>query len=233
MFDIKDKDLYILTYYMVIMTNINEIVWKTLDNSPCIKRNMSCGLINTRALASYIIREKQINGNVDAVISAIRRYKIEKYSDIFIKAHNLILQTTDLSTRSNLTNIALIKDKEIQELIPRFFSVIEYPRGDVLRIIQADESIKVLINEKNLKKITDLIPKNKIITIDKDLAEINLHLDPNAKSTPGVIATITNELAINGVSIVEVLTCFPEMLWFVEQKELLKAYAIVYQLCRP
>lgn len=214
------------------MTNINQQVWKILENSPCIKRNMSGGLLNTRALAKYIIKEKRIDASIDAVISAIRRYKIDKYDDIFTEAHNMVNLTEELSTRSDLANIALVKDTEIQKLIPEFFTVIEYQRGDVLRIIQADEAIKVLVNEKNLKKLLEIIPENKIISIDKNLAEINLHLSPAAKTTPGVIAVITNELAINGVSVMEVLTCFPEMLWFVEQQNLLKAYNILYQLCK-
>jgi aspartokinase len=144
----------------------------------------------------------------------------------------MITLTTDLSTRSNLANVALSKDTEIQKLIPEFFTIIQYDRGDVLRIIQADESIKVLINEKNLKKIIKVLPEEKILSIDENLAEINLHLTNKAKYTPGVLALITNELALNGVSIVEVLSCFPELLWFVYQKDLLKAYNILYQLCQ-
>lgn len=215
------------------MTNINQEVWKFIDKSPSIKRTMSYGLINKRALANYIKKQKNLQTNLDAIISAIRRYNIEKYDNVFLSAQKMITHTTDLSTRSNLVNVVLSKDTEIQKLIPEFFSIIKYDRGDVLRIIQADESIKVLINEKNLKKIVNALPKEKILSIDENLAEINLHLTNEAKFTPGVLAIITNELALNGVSIVEVLSCFPELLWFVYQSDLLKAYNVLYQLCQP
>jgi aspartokinase len=213
------------------MTNINKEVWKFIDNNPSIKRNMSNGLINRRALANFIIKQRNLQTSLDAVISAIRRYDIKNYNDMFLTAQDMISQTTDLSTRSNLANVVLSKDTKIQKLIPEFFTIIKYDRGDVLRIIQADESIKVLINEKNLKKIVEILPKEKILSIDENLAEINLHLNNKAKDTPGVLAIITNELANNGVSIVEVLSCFPELLWFVYQSDLLKAYNALYQLC--
>jgi aspartokinase len=215
------------------MTNINQEVWKFIDKSPSIKRTMSYGLINKRALANYIKTQINLQTNLDAIISAIRRYNIENYDNLFLTAQKMITHTTDLSTRSNLVNVVLSKDTEIQKLIPEFFSIIKYDRGDVLRIIQADESIKVLINEKNLKKILKALPKEKILMIDENLAEINLHLTNEAKYTPGVLAIITNELALNGVSIVEVLSCFPELLWFVYQSDLLKAYNVLYQLCQP
>jgi aspartokinase len=214
------------------MSNINQEVWKFLDQNPSIKQSLSNGLINRRALANFIKKQKKWDTNLDAIIIAIRRYNIEKYDNIFLLAKNMITHTTDLSTRSNLVNVVLSKDTEIQKLIPEFFSIIKYDKGDVLRIIQADESIKVLINEKNLENIINIIPKKKILSIDENLAEINLHLTNEAKDTPGVLAIITNELALNGVSVVEVLSCFPELLWFVYQSDLLKAYNTLYQLCQ-
>ena len=214
------------------MTNITHYVWKMLDNSPSIRRCMSQGLINTTALAKYIIKEKKIDGTLDAVSSAIRRYKFDRYDEIFDTA-NKIVSFGELSSRSKLANIAVIKDAEIQELLPRIFSIIQYNRGDVLRIIQADEAIKILVNEKNLEKVKDLFPKKKIIKIDRNLAEINMHLHPEAVKTPGIIAVISNELAMNGVNVMESMSCVPEMLWFVKEKDVLKAYNVMYQLCGP
>jgi len=212
------------------MTNINQEVQKFIDNSPFIKRALSNNLINKRALAYYIIEENQLDGTVDAIISAIRRYNIEKYDNVFIRAQKMVRLSEDLSTQSNITRLTLAKNIEIQKLIPKFFSIIQYDQGEVLRIIQADESIKVLINEKNTGKIIGILPKKKITLIDENLAEINLRLNPQAKETPGVLATIANELALNGVNIVEVLSCFPELLLFVGQNDLLKAYNVLYQL---
>ena len=216
---------------MSIMANLVNDVWKYLDSESCIRRDINRGLINTRALAKYLIEKHHIEGNLDAVISAIRRYDLEKHEDVFILAHKKLALTASLSTKSNLVNLAFMKDTEIQRLIPKLFEIIKYTRGEVLRIIQADEAIKVLVDEKNIEKIMELIPENKIISIDKNLAEINMHTNPAVKYTPGIVATITNELAINDVNLVEVMTCFPELLWFMDEKYLLKAYHVLYQLC--
>jgi aspartokinase len=212
------------------MTNIVHKVWKIIDENPCIRRVMSQRLINTTALAKFIITEKKVEGTLDAVSSAIRRYKFDPYVDIFTTASNIV-SFGEISTRSKLANVAVIKDAEIQKLLPKLFSLIHYNRGDVLRIIQADEAIKILVNEKNLEKIKRLFPKDKILKIDKNLAEINMHLHPEAVNTPGIIAIISNELAMNDVNVMEVMSCVPEMLWFVKEKDVLKAHNVVYQLC--
>jgi aspartokinase len=212
------------------MTNIVQQVWKELDNSPHIKRCMSQGLVNTTALARYLLRNKNVQGTLEAVSSAIRRYQLDLYDELFTTA-NAIIGLGSLSTKSKLANIALIKDTEVEELLPKIFSIIQYNRGDVLRIIQADEAIKILVNEKNLEKIKALFPKSKILKIDRNLAEINMHLHPEAVNTPGIIAVLSNELALGGVNVMEAMSCVPEMLWFVREKDILKAYNILYQMC--
>ena len=211
------------------MTNIVHEVWKFLDKNPNIRREMSRGLINYSALARYIIKEKNIKGNMDGVISAIRRYKIDQDAK-FVKDSGKILSQISISTRSKIASIAIKKDSESQKKLPELFSIVDYIRGDVLRITQADESIVILVDEKNLDKIMKLFPEDKIINMEKRLAEINLHLSSDAKHTPGIVSVVSNELTMNGINIMEFMSCIPEMLWFVKEKDILKAYNALYQL---
>ena len=215
------------------MTNIVHEVWKALDDNPCIRRNMNLGIINTRALAKYLIIEQKLDTTIDAVTSAIRRYQQSKHDKIFDNSLKIIKKTINISTRSGLTEIYLCKDDEIQRLLPKMFDLIQYVRGDVLRIIQANESIRLLIDEKNLEKFKKFFPREKIIHIDINLAEINIYIHPDTQQTPGILAIISSELAIQGINIAEAMTCPPELLFFVREEDLLKAYQVLYQLCKP
>lgn len=212
------------------MNNTREAVWKILDNSPCIRRTLSHELINIRALARYLCDEYEIDATLDAVINAIRRYRVNRYNGI-IKRTISILKETSISTRSRLANIALIKDEEVQNLLPQLFSIIQYNRGDVLRIIQADESMKILIDEKNLDKVRKILPEKKIIKVDTNLAELNMHFPNKAVNTLGIAGVLTNNLAINDINVLEIISCAPEMLFFVKEKDVSKAHNIIYQLC--
>jgi len=213
------------------MTNTVQKVWRFLDNNPSIKREMKRGLINTSALARYIINKWKISADQDAVISAIRRYRLDIYTDVFDNAYKILSQTVNISTKSNLAEISLIKDDEVQELLPKIFSIIKYVQGDVLRVTQANESIRLLIDEKNMEKVIDMFPKKKIISKEKGLAEINIYIHPQMQTTPGILATIANELAINDINIVEFMTCPPEMICVVKKDDLLRASRVLYKLC--
>ena len=212
------------------MTNIVHEVWKILDTSPSIRKDLALGLINNSALARYIIEEKKVKGNTDAILSAIRRYEFDPSIDLINTANKIICQSS-VSTKSKLANINIMKDNTTQKIIPKLFSLINYNQGDVLRIIQADESIKILVDEKNLEKVTKMLTKDKIINIDENLGEINIHLHPEAKNTPGIVAVISNELLMNGINVMETMSCVPELLWFVKEEDLLNAYNVFFQLC--
>jgi len=213
------------------MTNIQHKVWEMLDHSPSIRRELGRGLINFSALARYIIKEKNIDVPLDGVISAIRRYELDKPDDIFKKAFKILDKTVTISTKINLVEITLLKDDEIQQLLSEVFSQIRYSSGDVLRITQANEAINLLIDDKNLEKIIRIFPKNKIVAKITDLAEINIYIPPNMQNTPGIIAVIANELAINEINAMEIMTCPPEMIWVVNKEDLTKAADILFKLC--
>ena len=213
------------------MSNITHEVWKILDNNPSIRRDLNRGLINTSALARYIIKEKKLSASLDAIIIAIRRYEINQHKEIFNIAQKLLSKIVNLSTKDNLAEISLIKDTEVQKILPKLFSFIHYVQGDVLRVTQANKSIRLLIDEKNLEQVISLFPKDKILTKEKGLAEINISIHPQMQDTPGILAMIANELAINEINIVEFVTCPPEMLCIVKKEDLLKATGILYQLC--
>ncbi|KYK24123.1 hypothetical protein AYK21_01765 [Thermoplasmatales archaeon SG8-52-2] len=213
------------------MTNIVHEVWKVLDNNPSIRKEMNRNLINISALARFIIKNKKLDSSVDAVISAIRRYEIDKHDDIFENAYKVLGQTVNISTKSNLAEISLIKDDDVQILLPKLFDLIKYIRGDVLRVTQANESIRLLIDEKNMENILKLFPKNKIISKEKELAEINIYIHPQMQTTPGILATIANEIALHKINIIEFMTCPPEMICVVKKDDLIKASNVLYKLC--
>ena len=209
-------------------------VWRCLDQDACLRREMIRGLVNVRALARYIIKEQKMNVSIDAVISAIRRYNLARSEKTFENAKKMIGQVISISTKNRLASIDVTKDSEIQRLLPKLFSIINYNQGDVLRIIHADESINIFIDEKNLEQIKKLLPQGKIIRIYTDLAGINIRIKLDAQNTPGLVALIANELTINNINVMDFMSCVSELLcellWFVEDSNLMKAYNVINQL---
>ncbi len=214
------------------MTNIQYEIWKIIEKDPTIQLGLERELINVRALARYIGKQLRIDASEDAIISAIRRFPRDHlFKNRFEQARTIVGKSA-LSTRSNIVNIALAKGKDAQDALPALFTIINFERGETLRIVEGEESIKLLVDQKNVKKVLEHIPKRTIIKIHEHLAEINLHLHPEAVNTPGIMLVVSSELMVHGVNIYEIMSCVPELLIFVEEKDALRAYQVLFELCQ-
>ncbi len=214
------------------MTNIRNEVWKRIDADPSLQLDLERGVINMRALARYL-RQGGLEADEAALISAIRRYpKSSPVRKVYEDARRIVGQST-ISTKSHIVSIALSKGEEAQAALPKLFSRVHYEKGETLRIVQGEESIKLLVDEKNADKLLELIPRRLVLKVQKGMAEINMHLHPQAVTTPGIMYVLCGELSRNRVNINEITSCVPEMLVFVDEKDLLRAYQVLFGLCHP
>lgn len=215
------------------MTSIAKEIWKHIHDDAVIRRAIEKDIISMKGLAVYLIKEKKVHASADAIISAIRRYKEDKpLEKEYEKAKKVIANSEDIRITSNIINISVEKNRKTQELLQKIFSLVDYEKGELLLIIQGEQSIKVLINEKNRGKVLGVFNEKNIKHIEEKLAEINIKLANEATQTPGIIATLSTELMINNINIYELMSCVPEMLVFVKQKDVVKTYEILFDMCK-
>ncbi|MBI3050978.1 hypothetical protein HYY74_00815 [Candidatus Woesearchaeota archaeon] len=213
------------------MANISKSVHRFVEQDLALRKDLSRGIVNIRSAAAYIKSQARLSASIDAVISALRRIESgsKDAEPRFSKAITLI-RNAKITTRNHIAIIALKKDSSVQEAIPRLFSLIDYSRGEALRIIQAEELLKVVVDQRNAAAVSELFTKNKIIHMEKNLAEVNVHLDPVSSKVPGILAIFNTELANRGINIVESMTCVPELLWFIDETDLLNAHQTFLEL---
>ncbi len=212
------------------MTNIAEQVKVFLDNDFIIRKCLFRNIISFRALSRYIIKILDLEEkNLDAVMSAIRRYKREERQKSEAELKKIFLKVA-VKTRSNIVDICLKKNKRIIEHLDKVNSIVDIEKGDVIRIIQSEEGIRVIIDEKNLDKFFNYFSKNDCLLIEKNLVEINLGFSPAASNTKGIISLITSSLNSEDINIVEIMSGAPELLIFIKKEDLLKGLNVIDNL---
>ena len=183
-----------------------------------------------RSLARYIKQEQNLTIKTDSIISALRRYKNHEAKDIF-RNLEYTFKTTTISTKSGLVNISIKKLPQNQEKVSIIYPHINFSQGDVMRVSQGDYCIKLLIDKKNIAEVEKLFSKNDILHIDENLAEMNFHFPKSAGKKAGIIGIITNELAIYGIAVIEIISCNPEVQIYIDEKNLSEAHQVIYKLC--
>ncbi len=212
------------------MTNIAEQVKIFLDNDFIIRKCLFRNILSFRALSRYIIKTLDLQEkNMDAVMSAIRRYKREEKEKTESELKK-IFSNVAVKTRSNIVDICLKKNRRVLEHLNKINSIVDIEKGEIIRIIQSEESIRIILDEKNLDKFFSNFSKSDCISIGKDLVEINLHFTHDASKIKGIISLISSSLNAEDINIVEIMSSAPELLVFIRKEYLLKALNVINNL---
>ena len=210
------------------MTNsITEQVNALLDRDFMIRRCLFRDIISLRALSRHIIRALGLKEkNMDAVVSSIRRYKRAKkggHEDTLKSAFSRIA----VKTRGDVADIRIPKSKKYVEKINTLNTLIDMEKGEVLRVIQAEQSITIILDDKNLSKFFGIFSKSDPLSLDRNLVEINLQFSEDAQNTQGIVSLVASSFNAEGINIVEIMSSAPELLLILKKSDLLKALGVV------
>ena len=210
--------------------NIAERVNLFLDNDFVIRRCLSKSIISLRALSRLLIRELNLReNNIDAIMSAIRRYKKTEKEESNEKLRKLFSKLS-IKTRSNVIDITLQKNKRSVENISKLNSIVDIEKGEMLIAIQSEQSITIIIDEKNLDKFANISTKSDFISIDKNLVAINLQFLEIARGARSIIAVVTSSFSAEGINVVELMSSAPELIIIIKKEDTVKALNVIEKL---
>ena len=210
--------------------NIADKVKIFLDNDFVIRKALSKRIISLRALSREIIKELELKDtNLDAVMSAIRRYKKTEKQESTEKL-NKIFSKISIKTRSNVVDITLQKNKRSVENISKLNSIVDIEKGEIIITIQSEQSITIILDEKNLEKLQNISNKPDIISVDKKLVAINLQFTEDARSAKNIIAVVSSSFSAENITIVELMSSAPELIIIIKKEDIVKALNVIEKL---
>ena len=201
---------------------IAQIVWNILKSDLAIQKDLEKGLINVRGLAKYILNKYDLEASLDAVISAIRRFEAEKVYEKEDKVILSLFKDAKIATRNNIACLTIKKDglKPMKTVLDK----------DIRAIIGTEE-IKVICEKKYLEDIKETF-SDSVEKVEEDLSELDIVISEKAVKQKGVLARISNEIALHNINILESIICPPEFLIYVKEKDAVKTYELLLGLTK-
>lgn len=208
-------------------SNLTLLLQNFFSKNPDVREARNKGLVNRRALAKYIIDKENFDKNkFEALVTALRRFEAGKESRSALD----IVKEIKISTKDNISIVYLEKSENAIKNIPKVINLINFNKNETLKFVQGSLSLALFIDEFNVKKVESIFSDKDIIAVYNKISELDLIFPDNAIKTKGVISYLASELAINGVNIIELLTGKPELIIYVKESDLLKAYETLKRL---
>lgn len=214
------------------MVTISFVVESLLERRPFVQEALAQGLINNAALAEELIPEveKILRRKVkfSAVNMSIRRLS-EKLNKIEF-ARPKFDENSDITIKTSLTEITIIRAEETKDLIKRIYNQIDVTRGDFITITQGVNEITVITNNKLESKFKKILPQALLKKRITDLSSITINLPSRAVNVIGLFYIVSKTLAWNNINIVEVVSTLTELSIIVSDSDTSEAFNIIKEL---
>ncbi len=213
------------------MKNINKLVWDYIDQRIEIKKTLVNGLLNSSALARQVAESCGLENNIDAIISAIRRYSsnVESSFNQHEKVYSFV-KNSKVSTKTGLASLLIRRNDHTESRIGSLYSKVELGRNTTLRIFEVSNYIKIIVDSELLSKVKDVFDVKSVVAVETRLGELTINYEDDITKTPGVFAALSNELAMNDISIIDSMICHQEHLIIVNEKDLERSFRVLFNL---
>ncbi|MBS3140305.1 hypothetical protein J4479_04850 [Candidatus Woesearchaeota archaeon] len=215
------------------MVTVSHLAEKIVERKPFLEEALAKGIINYVALAE-ILRpeiEKELKKEVktSAIMMSLRRLS-EKLEKNFIKQAQIRFKETDITIKSNLFEITVLKSSVIISNIKRLYDLIDFSRGDFLTITHGIYEITIISNKKHKNKIERILEEEKIVKIIDNLSSLTIKIPIEAVEQIGLFYIVTKALNWENINIIEIVSTLTEMTFILKEDDISQAFNILKKL---
>lgn len=202
-----------------------------MDYRPFLKDGFKRGVINYSALARNLLPEleekleKDIN--LEGVIVAVKRYaekiKGKKLSHKLWKN----LAQSDLILKGDVVDFTLKRNFHNYKAVLEAYKKIKWGEGDLIYIYQSLTEIAVILDKKNSQMVLSKIPKEEIVHHEENLAMLTVKTSPEIVEIPGVFHYLLGLISREGISLVDIISTYTELVVIVRGEEGARAYDVL------
>lgn len=199
-----------------------QVVREYIDTHPSIKDCLKLGVVNLSALARRIMEEKGVQSE-EAALIACRRYEHDPKDKINEQEIVRVLQRSKIEIRTKVAILTARPSWNIYAKLERAMSALR-GRNHPLHVIQGTASVTIITDEAVVKELEDIIGKEDILKRQEDLVELVVTSPDVIEEVPGIMAYLSTSLASKGINFVEVISCYKDTMFVIDEKDMVKAF---------
>ncbi len=199
-----------------------ELTIEYIKDHPDIKNCLKKDLINYSSLARLIAKDLDIANKTskEAILIAARRFKDKLKKEISHEKEVKSLLASSETEIKNKISVYILEKGINLDYIDEIQKKVRKESGKFY-IIEGSSNYTIITQEKYSKDIEARF-KSKIVTKEKDLVLINLITPKEIEEIPGVVSYITSLFAENNVNIIEFLSCWNDIIFIIDAKDVSK-----------
>ena len=201
-----------------------DITRSYIRQHPSIRACLREGLVNYSALARQICEEHSIKSTAAVLVACRRERERLLRSDQAAGEIAKLMRNAKVNIRTKIA-VATIEKQRTLEKLDELHRHVRKARGDFI-LIEGQEVITIITGREFVPHIRKLL-RSKVLRLSEDLVQVSMVMDPSIEHTPGVSAYIYGVLYENGINIREETSCWTDVIFVIEEKDLPKAVRVL------
>jgi hypothetical protein len=210
------------------VTSTASIVREYIDTHPSIKDGMRMGIINLSALARKIMDEKGIKSE-EAALMACRRYELDPKTKTNEEAILRVLRRSKLEIRTKVVTMTARSSWHMYGKLEKTMSAMR-GRDHNVHVIQGTAGVTIIMDGAVAKEVRDIVGEDEVLKEAKDLVELIVTSPEVVEDVQGVVAFLSSSLSSRGINFLEVISCYKDTMFVIEQSDMMSAFDTLNQI---
>jgi aspartokinase len=204
------------------------VVRDYIDTHPSIKDGMRMGIINLSALARKIMDEKGLKSE-EAALMACRRYELDPKSKINEESILKVMRRSKLEIRTKVVTVTVRPSWHMYGKLEKVMSALR-GREQNVHIIQGTAGVTIIMDGAVAKEVRDIVGEEEILKEARDLVELIVTSPEVVEDVQGVVAFLSSSLSSKGINFLELISCYKDTMFVIEQKDMMAAFDTLNQI---
>jgi len=210
--------------------NITKIVEKLLDEWPFLHDLFRIDAANYSGIARTIANEveKEVGNPVklNTIIAAIQRYAQRiKGKPVSTQIFDLIAKFR-LTLKNDMISVTMKRVEKSYNLILESYRKINWESGERILIFQSEGEISCLLDKVNADYLLSN-GKSDLENVEENLSILVVKTPPEMVEVPGVLYYLTGLISRAGITLIDFVTTYREIIFVVHNKDASKTFEII------
>lgn len=211
--------------------SVAQAVRTYIDARPVVRDALAMGIVNLSALTRRIRDETDGLGTEEAVLVACRRYSPKTAQPDYQAGIRKVLDKSKLEVRTRIATLALHPSTKTFARLEKAVNALQ-GRTHPIHMLHGSESITIITDEGLLKEMKGALGDDDVIKESKGLVELNIRSPDSIEDVPGVLAFLASTMAARGINFLEVVSCYKDNIFIIEEADLFQAFQVLNGLIR-
>lgn len=201
-----------------------------IDARPIVRDALALGIVNLSALTRQI-RDETGLGSEEAVLVACRRYQPPTTGKAAQVAIRKVLDKSKLEVRTRVATLTAHPNWKSFARLEKALAAVQ-GRNHPIHVLHGSESITIITDETMMPEVEGLMG-DETIKVRRNLVELNIRSPDSIEDVPGILAFLASSLAAKGINFNEVVSCYKDNIFLIDEEDLFEAFNVLNGLIKP